>query len=120
MRRLRSRRLQFGLAAPLLRLEVQRVAKFAQANDLRAQGAAVDGRIQLYGFSQRPQQAEQWRVAILGAAGGSSRSGCRRIHTDGRGIAQRVRGRSEQRRVGTERDSTGRSRWGPSQSQKKT
>src|SRR3546814_14311422 len=90
MRRLRSRRLQFGLAAPLLRLEVQRVAKFAQANDLRAQGAAVDGRIQLYGFSQRPQQAEQWSVAIFGAAGGSSRSGCRSIPTEGRGIDQRV------------------------------
>src|SRR3546814_16607391 len=107
MRRLRSRRLQFGLAAPLLRLEVQRVAKFAQANDLRAQGAAVDGRIQLYGFSQRPQQAEQWSVAIFGAAGGSSRSGCRRIH------------RSEERRVGKECVSTCRSRWSPFHYKKK-
>ncbi len=41
MRRLRSRRLQFGLAAPLLRLEVQRVAQFAQAGDLRALATAL-------------------------------------------------------------------------------
>src|SRR3989344_4541768 len=92
MRCLQSRRLRFRLAAPLLRLEVQRVAQFAQAGDLRARGAAVDGRIQLHGLAQRPQDAEQRGIAIHGATGGGGRSGRRGLHTEWRGIDQRVRG----------------------------
>ena len=79
MRRLRSRRFWFGLAAPLLRLEVQRVAQLAQAGDLCAQGAAVDGRIQFHGLAQRPQQAEERGATAIEAAVEAARARLRPI-----------------------------------------